>query len=192
MLQCFVDGHFQFKGDQLRYLIRQRIRQRHHPRHIANGSARRHGAEGNDLRHPIRAVFADHIVNDLLPSLGTKVNIKVRHADPLRIKEPLKEQVVADRVDGGNTHAIGAQAARAGATTGPHRNIMCFGVLHKVVHDQIVIHISHLLDGGQFVFQTLRNGGVRMVAVAAAQPLGTQPPEIGQVVPLRCCKGGQL
>ncbi len=49
----------------------------HHPR--------RHGAEGDDLRNVIRAVFLGHIVNDLLPAFVAEVDVKVRHGHALGV-----------------------------------------------------------------------------------------------------------
>ena len=47
--------------------------------HVADCAARRHRAEGDNLRHTVLAVFARHVINDLAPSLLTEIRIKVRH-----------------------------------------------------------------------------------------------------------------
>ena len=41
--------------------------------------------ERNNLHHLVRAVFAAHIINDLLPAVKAEVNVDIRHGHPLRV-----------------------------------------------------------------------------------------------------------
>ena len=46
-------------------------------------------------------------------------------------------------------------AAGAGAASRPHGNAVDFGVVDEVADDEIVVHIAHLLDDVQLIFQPL-------------------------------------
>ena len=167
---------------QLCHRIHSSIRHTHHPTHIANGRTGRQGAEGDDLCHMVRAVFAGHIVDHLLPPFVAKVNIKVRHRHPLRVQKPLKQQVVLHGVNICNADTIGGNGPGAGATSRSHRYALILGVLHKIYHDQVIVRVTHLLYGVQLILQPLYIGLGRVLAVAAHHTLPAQLLEVSVVV----------
>ena len=69
---------------------------------------------GSDLRHGIRAVLADHVVNDFLTAAFAEVRVKVRRRNPVRVQKTFKQQVVFDRVDVGDSGKVRYQRACTG------------------------------------------------------------------------------
>ena len=96
-------------------------------------AARRHGAEGDDLRHVVRAVLANDVVDDLLPALVAEVDVEIGHADTLRVEKALEQQVILHGVDAGDADAVGRDAARARAAPRPDRDAVALGVVDEVL-----------------------------------------------------------
>ena len=84
-LQGAVNGDVKLIGDHFGKRIHISIWQVHHSSHIPDHALRCKRTEGDDLHHLLRAVFAAHIIDDLLPSLKAEVYIYIRHGYTLRI-----------------------------------------------------------------------------------------------------------
>ena len=84
-LQRPVNRDIKLIGDHFGKRIYIGIRQIHHSSHIPDHALRGKRTEGDDLHHLLRAVFAAHIIDDLLPSLKAEININIRHGYTLRI-----------------------------------------------------------------------------------------------------------
>ena len=78
---------------------------------VADGGARGHRREGDDLRDAVAAVLLGHVVDDALAAGDGEVDVHVGHRLAARVEEPLEEQVVADRVEVGDLEAVGDEAA---------------------------------------------------------------------------------
>ena len=187
-----VQRHIQLPGNRFGHCIRQGVGQAQSPGHIPDGGPCCQGSEGDDLGHVVGSVFADNVVDDLLPLLVAEIDVEIGHTHPFGVEEPFEQQVVFDGVDAGDADAIGAQAPGPRAPPRPHRDIVVLGVLDKIMDDQVIIHVSHLLDGGKLVFQPLRDRGIGMFAVMPAQPLIAALPEIGGAVPPGGVEPGEL
>ncbi len=127
--------HFGLHGHKLCNGVHRAVGNVHYAPHIADDAARGKRAEGDDLRHVVGAVFADYVVDYLLPPLIAKIDIKIRHGNTLRIQKAFKQQVILDGIDIGNAHAVRGKAARAGAAPGPYGDPSAFCVIDKVVYD---------------------------------------------------------
>ena len=138
-----IQRNVQLSGHQLRNGIHHGIGQIHDTSHVPNDSLCRQGSEGDDLHHLIGAILLTYIVNDLLPAVVAEIHINIRHGNPLRIQESLKEKVVSDGIDIRNPKAVGHNAACGGSPARPHRNAVASGIVDKVPHDQEIVHISH-------------------------------------------------
>ena len=171
---CPGNGHIQLPGDQLCHPIAQAIGQRHCPARVPDCRPGFHGIKSNDLCHPVTAVFFDHIVNDPLPALDAEINIKVRHADTLRIQEALKQQVVAHGINAGDANAVSAETAGTRASSRANRHPNLSGVADKIPHDQKIIHIAHLLDDTQLILHPFPDFRCRILPVPTVQPLPAQ------------------
>lgn len=120
---------------------------------VADGAARRHGAEGDDLRHMVRAVFFRHIVDDLLPAHIAEIHVDIRHAHALGVEEAFKIQAVLDRVDVRDTETVAHDAARRAAAPGTDRDMLALGVADEVRNDEEVVHEPHAPDHVELIFQ---------------------------------------
>ena len=85
----------------------------HHPAHVPNHGARRHGAVGDDLADMVAAILAGHILDDPLAPFHAEVHVEIRHGHAFRVQEALEQQVIGQRVQIGDTDGVGHQ--RAGA-----------------------------------------------------------------------------
>ena len=104
-----VQAEHLFEGDvwnELGQTVGVAQRQFHHPCRIADGGLGRHGAVRDDLGHLVGAVLVDDVIDDLAPTLVVEVDVDVGQAHAVRVEEPLKQQVVLDRVDVGDPHAV--------------------------------------------------------------------------------------
>ena len=188
-----VKRDIDLKGHHLGDLVHLVIGNAEDAPHIADRAARRHGAEGDDLRHAVVAVFFDHIADDLSPAALAEVDIKIGHADALGIQKALKQQVVFDRVDRRDADAVGAQRAGAGASAGSDGDAVALGVLHKVVDDQIVIDKAHLGNGADLILQAVGQRLVGVLSVVAVHALIAAAAKIIEMVfAVRHIKARQL
>ena len=120
--QRLFQRHSQVKRDCLGNRIRFLIAHAQHPAHIAYHALGRHGTEGYDLTHMIRSVFPGNIIYDFLPPFIAEINVNIRHADPFRIQEPLKQQLVLQRVQHRDPQGISHNGAGAAAAARADHN----------------------------------------------------------------------
>ena len=153
--QRFVDGYIQFVGHHLGDGIHLGVGHIQHPPHIPDHAPGRQRTEGDDLHHPILAVLAHYIVDNLLAALKAEIHVNIRHGHPLRVQEALKEQAVAHGIQLGDSQSVGHQAAGGAAPARPHHNIVVSGVFDEIPHNQEIIHIPHGLNGPQLIVQPL-------------------------------------
>ena len=126
-----------------------------HPAHVPDSAPGSHGAEGDDLSHPVGAVLSVDIVNDLSPSLLAEVRIKIGHTHPFGIQEPFEDQVILHGVHFRDVDAVGHNGACAGATAWAYRNPNGLGIVDKVPDDEIVVHIAHRADDADLILHPL-------------------------------------
>ena len=91
-----------------------------HARHVLYGELGGHGAEGDDVGDVVRAVEVLHVLYHAVAALIVEVHVDIRHADSLRVEEALEEEVVLDRVQIGDSEAVGHHAAGSAASPGAH------------------------------------------------------------------------
>ncbi len=146
-------------GNEFADAIAEHVAHVEHTTHVTDGRASGHGAEGGNLADGIAAVFVFHVVNHAVAIGLAKVNVKVGHGDPLWIQETLKQQVVLQRIEVGNLQRIRHQRTGTRTTARPHRAAILFGPVDEVTHDQEVTWETHLQNGVDLKFQTLRISG---------------------------------
>ena len=69
---------------QLRDLVAEVVAEVEHAAGVAQHRARRHGAEGGDLRHRILAVLLAHVVDHAVAAVLAEVDVEVGHRHALR------------------------------------------------------------------------------------------------------------
>ena len=149
----FFQRHAELKGHQLRQLIDKVIGQVQYPPNISHHRFCRHGAERGDLGNTLGTILLFYIVNDVFTAVLAKIDIEVRHGNPLRIKEALKQQIVTKRIEVRNTQRISDQRARAGASAWSYRYAIVLRPVDEIGNDQKVTGKPHLYDGGSLEIQ---------------------------------------
>ena len=166
--QRLVDGHVQRRGDLLGGRVGLGVGDVQRPRNVADRHARRHRAEGDDLRDVIRAVEPRDVVDDLAAAVDAEVHVDIRHGHALGVEEALEEETVLDRVDVRDVQAVGHDSARGAAAPGAYGDIPALGVVDEVLHDQEVVDEAHLPDDAQLVVHLLVHLGTLAVALEKA------------------------
>ena len=129
------------------------VRDLQHAADVAHRLFRGQGPEGDDLGHVVGAVLADDVVDDLSPALIAEVDVEVGHGYPLRVQEPLEEQVILHGVDIGDAHTVGGNGPRARTAPRADRDVVVLGIGDKVVDDEVIVRIPHAVDDREFVVE---------------------------------------
>ena len=183
-----VERHVQAIRYQLGDAVHLAVRHVHGAPHVAQHALGQHGAEGDDLGDVFGAVFLRDVADDLVAPIHAEVDVDVGHGDAFRIQEALEQQVVAQRVDVGDTQRVGDQAAGHRAAPRPHRDVVLARIADEIPDDQEVARIAGVADDAEFLVEPLLVGVVIVLALAAAaagmrqplfQPLAGNPLQIG-------------
>ena len=154
VLHGLLDGHSHRQGrDQSGDLLSQTQWKPQHPRRVLDCGARRQAIEGDDLRHPVLAVFGSHVLQHALPPLAAEVDIDIRHGYPLGIQEAFEDQPVMQRVDSGDTQGVTDERTGCRTPTRSHRDIVVARPTHDVRDNQEIAGIVHAPDHVQFGLQ---------------------------------------
>ena len=78
---------------------------------VADHGRRLHGAERDDLRDVLAAVFLGDVRDDLPAAPLAEVDVDIRQRHALGVEEALEVQVEVQRIDVGDPQAVGDQAA---------------------------------------------------------------------------------
>ena len=115
-----------------------------HPADIAQHGAGLQFAEGDDLRHPVAAVFLLDVADHLVAPVLAEIDVEIGHRHPLGVEEPLEQQAEAQRVEIGDRQRPGDHRAGARAAPGPDRNALALRPLDEVGDDQEIAGKPHL------------------------------------------------
>ena len=149
-----------------------------HPPHIPDGAPGGHGAEGDDLGHPVVAVLPADIVHHLVSAGVAEIHVDIRHAYPLRIQKTLEVQPVLHGLHVGDVQAVGHHAPCGGASARPHGDMGVFGEADKVGDNQEVVGKAHPLDHVQLIVQLLVEIGMPPL-VLGGEALLAQAADVG-------------
>jgi hypothetical protein len=158
-------------GDQLREAVADAVVVPEHARGVARRLARRHLAEGDDLRNRLAAVLLDDIAQHALAAAHGEVDVDVRHRNALGVQEALEQEVVGQRVDVRDPQAVGDDRAGGRTASRAHGDPAALGEVDEVPHDQEVGVEAHPVDHLELGLHAGQRRGGRRVAVALAQAL---------------------
>ena len=162
--------------------------QLHHTRSITDGRLGGHGAVSDDLGHLIGAIFVDHVVDDLATTFVVKVDVDVRQAHAVGVQEPLKKKVVLDRVDIGDSDAIGHGRTRGRPTAWPNTHPHFSRGRGEILDNQKISRIASSLYRFELKVDALPNlVGNLFVALLSADVC--QMSEIGILSPFAAVLG---
>ena len=176
-VQSRLQSHLGAAGNQLGYPVPLGIGHAHGPGHIPDGILCLEGAKSNNLAYMVLPIPLLHIINDFLPAHIAEIYINIRHGNPLRVQEALKEQVILQRVQIRNPQGIRHDAAGSGASPRPYRYIDAPGVVDKIPHNQEVAVKAHAVDYAQLIVQPLLHL-LSDIFVALRQVLLAELPEV--------------
>ncbi len=142
-----------------RDLLRDRLegaeRDAEHPAHVLEDGTRGERSEGDDLRHGVLTVFLPHVSYHQLPLAVGKINVDVRHAYPVRVQKPLKQEVVLDRVDIRDAERIGRHAPGRASTAWTDVHTHSARRADEILNNKEISRIAHPLYDRNFVLQPL-------------------------------------
>ena len=124
------------------------IRQGHveHAPHVADRGSRRHGPEGDDLRHPVAPVLLLHVREHAVATPVVEVDVDVGHLHALAVEEALEDEPVAERLDVGDAEHVAHQRSGGAAAAGTDANAVAARRADQVPHDQEVRRETGLTD----------------------------------------------
>ena len=146
-------------------------------RHILYSALGSHSAKSHHVRDVVLAILLLHIAQDRTPALIVKIYIYIGHRDSLRIKEPLKEQVILYRVKLRNTQAICYHRARSRTSSRAYRDAHLPCCSNKILHNKEIIGKTHIADGLKLKLYPLHNSRSKG-AISALCAIITQLAEI--------------
>ena len=168
-----VERHVQREGDHLGHRVGLGIAHVQHAADVPHDRLGGHCAEGDDLRDVICAVAPGDVIDHFAAPLVVKVDVQIGHGDAFGVQEALEEQVVFERIDGGDVQAVAGQRTGAAAAPGADEYAVLLGEVYIVPDDEEVVHIAHALDDRQFVIEPLARvlpvGGVMALKALLAE-----------------------
>ena len=147
-----VERDVQLVRDRLRDPIGLRVGEAHGASDVADGRLRAERPEGDDLRHPVVAVLAGDVLDDLVPARVLEVDVDVRHRHPVGVEEALEGEAVLERIDRRDAERVGHDAARRRSAAGDHDPLLP-GEPREVGHDQEVRRVPHPVDDPELVVE---------------------------------------
>ena len=166
VLERLLQGDSQFERDQFGDLVHKSIGQPQGAADIPNNGLGGHGAEGDDLRDPIRPVAIGDVGDHIVATVDAEIDIEIGHGDAFGIEEPLEQQIVFQRIEVGDAKGKRNQRARSGTAARAYGNLPPPRPTAEVRDDQEVALEAHLADDFQFAVQSLPVGRKRDLAVS--------------------------
>ena len=110
-LEALLEVDLRAFGDQLRDPVDRAVGDLEHAAGVADGGARHHRREGDDLGDAIAAVLLRDVVDHPVAARDREVDVHVRQVFARRVEEALEQEAVPHRVEVGDLEAVGGQAA---------------------------------------------------------------------------------
>ncbi len=163
-----VERDVQLQRHRLGDPIGLRVGQAHGASDVADGRLRAERPEGDDLRHPVVAVLARDVLDDLVPARVLEVDVDVRHRHPVGVEEALEGEAVLERIDRRDPERVGHDRPRRAPPAGGHDPPLP-GEADEVGHDQEVGRVPHPIDDPELVVEPVADliGDRRRIAPVA-------------------------
>ena len=169
-LHRLLEVHLRPFGNELRDPVDGAVRDLEHAAGVANGRARHHRPEGDDLRDAVAPVLLGGVVDHAVAPGYGEVDVDVGHGLPPRVQHALEQQVVLHRVDLGDAQAVGDERPGGRSSSRADADAVPAGERDEVPDDQEVVGEAHLADRLQLECEPLVELR-RPLRVAAGEPL---------------------
>src|SRR6185436_18297484 len=98
---------------------------------------------------------ARDVLDHFATAVFAEVDVDVRGADALFVQEALEDQVALDRVDVGDAHGVGHEAAGRRAAARAHRDALLARVADEVPDDEEVAREADAPDDADLLVEAL-------------------------------------
>ncbi len=165
-LQGAVYAYPQFRRYHLRQPVYITIRYIQSPAYISYSRPGCHSSKGYNLGHPVSAIAINYVFYYPVTFLKTKINVYIRHAYSFWIEKTLKQQIIFQRINSGNTQDIGNQTTCSRTPSRTHWHPILSGPIDQILNYKKVSSKPHTIDYANFVFQPLHylQGRIRVFA----------------------------
>ncbi len=105
-----------------------------------------------------------YVVDHPVAAPHAEIDVDVGHGDPVRVQEPLEQQVVLYGVYVGYSEAVGYKRPRCASSSGTHGDAVLPGVAYEVPDDEEIACEPHLHDEADLLVkpgQVVRLSGIR-------------------------------
>ncbi len=147
-----VEADPELVRDRLRDPVDLAVAVAEHATHVANGRAREHRAERDDLGDVVLAVLAADVGDDLFTPAVLEVHVDIGHRHAVGVEEPLERELVEDRVDRRDAERVRHDRAR-GAAAARRLDPLLAGERDEVGDDQEVAGVAHRQDDPELVVE---------------------------------------
>ena len=103
----------------------------------------------------IRPIPLCGVTNDVCPVPLVEVHVDVGHLPTSQVEEALEYQAVCQRIDVGDSQAIGHDRAACRSAGGTHPDRAFTGIPNQIPNDEEVSRKPHRLDDTEFMFDPL-------------------------------------
>ena len=165
-MQCLFDRDPKFRRNHLGDTIHFVVGHVKRTTDIADRRLRRHRSERNDLCYVVDTISFGNVIDDFATFHIAKIDIDIRHRNTFGIQESLKEELIFERIDIADTQQVRNDTACRRTTSRADCDIMLSGILDKIPHDQEITGEPHLINDAQFIFQSRRHLGRRLLSVS--------------------------
>ncbi len=138
LLERLGQRHVERRRDLLGDLVDVGERHLEDAADVADHRLRLHRPEGDDLRDLLASVFLRDVVDHLAAAPLAEIDVDIRQRDAVGIQEALEDEVVVDRVDVRDPHAVRDEAARGGTAAWTDRNAFFARVADEIPDDEEV------------------------------------------------------
>ena len=127
LFERLFERHLQVERNHLGQPVAFAVAQTHHAADVAHNRFGAHGAEGDDLRDGVAAVFFADIFNDVGAPVVGEIDVNVRRIDALGIQEAFEQQAVTNGIHVGDLEQISDE--RTGGRTARHAGDAVFAAV---------------------------------------------------------------
>ena len=125
----------------------------HGAAHVLEHGLGLHLAEGGYLRDLVLAVLLRDIVQHFEAPVFAEVHVDIRHADAFDVEEAFEEELVGQRVYGGDAQRPGHDGTCGRTSARADRDVVPFRPVDIVLHDEEVAGEAHVVDDLEFHFK---------------------------------------